>query len=164
MRPASSRRVTSAGSSSRSRSRARSNSGARSSIPWWNWKDARRQSTRRPLDIPTTCSSLKRIRYRTVATISELPSNKNPKGLPFMKRTEMLQKARQRTEPWDIIIVGGGATGVGVAVDAATRGYATFCFWSSMISARAPRAARPSSPMAASVISNKATSRSSWKR
>ena len=42
-----------------------------------------------------------------------------------MKRTEMLQQARQRTEPWDIIIVGGGATGVGVAVDAATRGYAT---------------------------------------
>jgi glycerol-3-phosphate dehydrogenase len=37
----------------------------------------------------------------------------------------MLQQARQRTEPWDIIIVGGGATGVGVAVDAATRGYST---------------------------------------
>ena len=42
-----------------------------------------------------------------------------------MKRTDMLQQARQRTEPWDIVIVGGGATGVGVAVDAATRGYAT---------------------------------------
>lgn len=41
-----------------------------------------------------------------------------------MKRTNMLQQARQRTEPWDIIIVGGGATGTGVAVDAATRGYA----------------------------------------
>jgi glycerol-3-phosphate dehydrogenase len=42
-----------------------------------------------------------------------------------MNRLDMLQRARQRTEPWDIIIVGGGATGVGVAVDAATRGYAT---------------------------------------
>ena len=42
-----------------------------------------------------------------------------------MKRTEMLQQARQRTEPWDIVVVGGGATGVGVAVDAATRGYST---------------------------------------
>jgi glycerol-3-phosphate dehydrogenase len=42
-----------------------------------------------------------------------------------MKRTDMLQQAQSRTEPWDIIIVGGGATGVGVAVDAATRGYAT---------------------------------------
>jgi len=35
----------------------------------------------------------------------------------------MLKQARQRTEPWDIVIVGGGATGAGVAVDAATRGY-----------------------------------------
>src|SRR5476649_794022 len=42
-----------------------------------------------------------------------------------MKRSEMLQQARERTEPWDILIVGGGATGAGVAVDAATRGYAT---------------------------------------
>jgi len=40
-----------------------------------------------------------------------------------MKRNDLLQQATQRTEPWDIIIVGGGATGVGVAVDAATRGY-----------------------------------------
>jgi glycerol-3-phosphate dehydrogenase len=40
-----------------------------------------------------------------------------------MNRNEMLQRARQRTEPWDILIVGGGATGCGVAVDAATRGY-----------------------------------------
>lgn len=40
-----------------------------------------------------------------------------------MKRIEMLKQARQRTEPWDIVIVGGGATGAGVAVDAATRGY-----------------------------------------
>ena len=35
----------------------------------------------------------------------------------------MLKQARERVEPWDIIIVGGGATGAGVAVDAATRGY-----------------------------------------
>ena len=42
-----------------------------------------------------------------------------------MKRTDMLQQARTRTEPWDLVIVGGGATGVGVAVDAATRGYST---------------------------------------
>ncbi|HWD91515.1 MAG TPA: glycerol-3-phosphate dehydrogenase/oxidase [Verrucomicrobiae bacterium] len=42
-----------------------------------------------------------------------------------MKRDDMLKQARQRAEPWDIIIVGGGATGAGVAVDAATRGYAT---------------------------------------
>src|SRR5271154_5845090 len=42
-----------------------------------------------------------------------------------MKRDDMLKQTRERAEPWDIIIIGGGATGAGVAVDAATRGYAT---------------------------------------
>src|ERR1700753_2305523 len=42
-----------------------------------------------------------------------------------MNRTTMLQQAKSRTEPWDIIVIGGGATGCGVAVDAATRGYST---------------------------------------
>ncbi len=37
----------------------------------------------------------------------------------------MLKLAGERSEPWDMVIVGGGATGAGVAVDAATRGYAT---------------------------------------
>jgi glycerol-3-phosphate dehydrogenase len=39
-----------------------------------------------------------------------------------MKREEMVGKVRQRTEPWDIVVIGGGATGMGVAVDAAARG------------------------------------------
>jgi glycerol-3-phosphate dehydrogenase len=42
-----------------------------------------------------------------------------------MKRDDMLKQARARVQPWDMIIVGGGATGAGVAVDAATRGYST---------------------------------------
>ena len=41
-----------------------------------------------------------------------------------MNREAMLERVRQRTEPWDMIIIGGGATGAGVAVDAAQRGYA----------------------------------------
>jgi glycerol-3-phosphate dehydrogenase len=41
-----------------------------------------------------------------------------------MNRTELLRRATDRREPWDLIVIGGGATGVGVAVDAATRGYA----------------------------------------
>src|SRR5881398_2751954 len=40
-----------------------------------------------------------------------------------MKRDEMLARVEARTTPWDIVIIGGGATGVGIAVDAATRGY-----------------------------------------
>lgn len=40
-----------------------------------------------------------------------------------MNRAEMLERATQRREAWDILVIGGGATGVGVAVDAASRGY-----------------------------------------
>ena len=40
-----------------------------------------------------------------------------------MKRGEMLDRAFEREAPWDMVIVGGGATGVGIAVDAAARGY-----------------------------------------
>jgi glycerol-3-phosphate dehydrogenase len=40
-----------------------------------------------------------------------------------MKREEMLARVEARTTPWDIVIIGGGATGMGIAVDGATRGY-----------------------------------------
>jgi glycerol-3-phosphate dehydrogenase len=45
-----------------------------------------------------------------------------------MKRDDALNRLRERREPWDIAVVGGGATGVGVALDAASRGYATALF------------------------------------
>ena len=35
----------------------------------------------------------------------------------------MLNRAVNRREPWDIVVIGGGAVGMGVAVDAASRGY-----------------------------------------
>ena len=40
-----------------------------------------------------------------------------------MKRSDMIARLEQRREPWDIVVIGGGATGVGIAVDAASRGY-----------------------------------------
>src|SRR6187397_2432721 len=40
-----------------------------------------------------------------------------------MRRSEMIARIDNRHEPWDIVIIGGGATGVGIAVDAASRGY-----------------------------------------
>jgi len=40
-----------------------------------------------------------------------------------MNRQEMMRRALERSAPWDILIIGGGATGVGAAVDAASRGY-----------------------------------------
>ena len=39
-----------------------------------------------------------------------------------MQRQAMLRKIRERSGPWDIAVIGGGATGAGVAVDAASRG------------------------------------------
>jgi glycerol-3-phosphate dehydrogenase len=41
-----------------------------------------------------------------------------------MDRNSMLQHLQQDIE-WDVIIIGGGATGLGAAVDAASRGYKT---------------------------------------
>lgn len=35
----------------------------------------------------------------------------------------MLERIRSRDTPWDMIVIGGGATGVGTALDAAVRGY-----------------------------------------
>ena len=40
-----------------------------------------------------------------------------------MNRDSMLDRVLGRDHPWDMVIVGGGATGVGTAVDAASRGY-----------------------------------------
>src|ERR1039457_3299196 len=40
-----------------------------------------------------------------------------------MTRSEMYRRLHAHTGPWDMIVVGGGATGAGVAIDAASRGY-----------------------------------------
>jgi len=45
-----------------------------------------------------------------------------------MNRGEMLMRLDDRSEPWDIAVIGGGATGLGIAVDAAARGYAVALF------------------------------------
>src|SRR6201747_561061 len=40
-----------------------------------------------------------------------------------MNRDEMIERVKSQRDTWDIIIIGVGATGVGTAVDAASRGY-----------------------------------------
>ncbi len=40
-------------------------------------------------------------------------------------REQLLHRLDDQAEPWDIIVIGGGATGLGAAVDAAARGYRT---------------------------------------
>jgi glycerol-3-phosphate dehydrogenase len=42
-----------------------------------------------------------------------------------MNRDEMIARLADSAKPWDILIIGGGATGLGCAVDAAARGYRT---------------------------------------
>ena len=42
-----------------------------------------------------------------------------------MKRSEMIKQIQDGRTLWDVIIIGGGASGLGVAVDAAKRGYKT---------------------------------------
>jgi glycerol-3-phosphate dehydrogenase len=40
-----------------------------------------------------------------------------------MTREEMLRRVDGQRGPWDFVVVGGGATGMGIAVDASSRGY-----------------------------------------
>jgi glycerol-3-phosphate dehydrogenase len=42
-----------------------------------------------------------------------------------MNRDEMINRLQSHPGEWDVVVVGGGATGVGVAIDAASRGYDT---------------------------------------
>ncbi len=42
-----------------------------------------------------------------------------------MNRVEMLQKLRERPGAWDVLVIGGGASGLSTAVESASRGYRT---------------------------------------
>ncbi|HEY2251930.1 MAG TPA: glycerol-3-phosphate dehydrogenase/oxidase, partial [Planctomycetaceae bacterium] len=42
-----------------------------------------------------------------------------------MNRDQALRTISDRRDPWDVLVIGGGATGLGTAVDAASRGYST---------------------------------------
>jgi glycerol-3-phosphate dehydrogenase len=41
------------------------------------------------------------------------------------ERSELLRALGNQTEPWDVLVIGGGASGFGAAVEAASRGYRT---------------------------------------
>jgi glycerol-3-phosphate dehydrogenase len=42
-----------------------------------------------------------------------------------MNRAALISALDDRRDPWDVVVIGGGATGLGAGVDAASRGYAT---------------------------------------
>ena len=44
-----------------------------------------------------------------------------------MERASQIKKLSDKGKIWDMVVVGGGATGLGVAVDAATRGMSVAC-------------------------------------
>jgi glycerol-3-phosphate dehydrogenase len=60
---------------------------------------------------------------RTKVRIQEGRVQKDQVQKASMKRSEIYDRVRSHSEGWDMIVVGGGATGVGVAIDAASRGY-----------------------------------------
>ena len=62
-----------------------------------------------------------RRRSGRAATIGAVPVQR--REAQRLDRQEMLNRVLGRTSPWDMVIIGGGATGVGAAVDAAARGY-----------------------------------------
>ena len=45
-----------------------------------------------------------------------------------MDRGEMIARLRDHAGEWDVVVIGGGATGLGVAIDAASRGLSTALF------------------------------------
>lgn len=45
-----------------------------------------------------------------------------------MNRKAMIAQMESYTDEWDICVIGGGATGLGTAIDAASRGYKTILF------------------------------------
>src|SRR6202162_3985184 len=54
----------------------------------------------------------------------KMPSGAQKAGTKArMNRDEMMRRIKSRTTPWDIVIIGGGAVGAGVAVDASSRGF-----------------------------------------
>ncbi|MDH7480373.1 MAG: glycerol-3-phosphate dehydrogenase/oxidase [Armatimonadota bacterium] len=43
----------------------------------------------------------------------------------MLDRGQMLKQIKNFPDCWDIVVIGGGATGIGIAIDAASRGYRT---------------------------------------
>lgn len=60
-----------------------------------------------------------------------------------MKREELLTQVADASKVWDMVVIGGGATGLGVAVDAATRGYSVALFeWEDFAKATSSRSTK----------------------
>ena len=65
-----------------------------------------------------------------------------------MKRSTHLKKIQAKKKPWDVLIIGGGASGLGAAVDAASRGYRTLLLEKMIL----PKAPHPEAPNSFTVV------------
>lgn len=81
---------------------------------WWEGLFSKREPLPDPPPLPTGPASAE---TELVEQLSSLPE--------LFTRDRMLVQLRAHLEPWDIVVIGGGATGMGVAVEAASRGYKT---------------------------------------
>jgi glycerol-3-phosphate dehydrogenase len=61
--------------------------------------------------------------HRETLVFNAKSALKKPTKSLTMNRNDMWRRIAAHPETWDMIVVGGGATGVGVAIDAAARGY-----------------------------------------
>jgi len=55
---------------------------------------------------------------------SPAPEDDGPSGGPARRET-LMGRVRDRDRAWDVLVIGGGATGAGTALEAASRGYDT---------------------------------------
>ena len=51
-----------------------------------------------------------------------------------MDRSKMISQLEDPSEVFDFLVIGGGATGIGIALDASTRGYRVARSWSMAVS------------------------------
>ena len=66
-----------------------------------------------------------------------------------MNRDTMIKTIQEQGDyPWDVLIIGGGATGLGTAVESASRGFKTI-YWNNMILQKVRPAVAPNSFMVA---------------
>lgn len=51
-----------------------------------------------------------------------------PQYKSIMRREQLLAQLERSEDIWDVVVIGGGATGLGIALDSVTRGYRTLLF------------------------------------
>ena len=78
-----------------------------------------------------------------------------------MDRSKMISQLEDPSEVFDFLVIGGGATGIGIALDASTRGYRVALFEQSDLRKELPAVVRSWS-MAVSVIWRKEMSPWFW--